>query len=87
MDASTASFRGSGTVSSGPSGCCRQTTESDATGGINARALAAKLISALYGLPLEHVLELDRSCADTSGGGLKIRFNGVQYYLQEGSAG
>lgn len=37
--------------------------------------MAAKLISVLYGLSLEHVLELDRSCADMSRGGLKIRLD------------
>lgn len=40
------------------------------------RALAAKLISVLYGLPLEHVLELDRLCVDTSDGGLRMRLGG-----------
>lgn len=40
------------------------------------RALAAKLISVLYGLPLEGVLELDRSCVDTSGGSLRIKLGG-----------
>lgn len=40
------------------------------------RALAAKLISTLYGVPLEQVLELDRSCVDASDAGLKIRLGG-----------
>ena len=34
------------------------------------------MISVLYGLSLEHVLDLGRSCADTSGGRLRIRLNG-----------
>ncbi len=33
-------------------------------------------MSVLYGLPLKHVLGLDRSCADMSGGRLRTRLNG-----------
>jgi hypothetical protein len=40
------------------------------------RALVAKLIATLYGMPLEQVLELDRSCVDTSDAELKIRLGG-----------
>lgn len=47
------------------------------------RALAAKLISALYGLPLEHVLELDRACVDLSRDGLRLRLNGDWVKVEE----
>jgi hypothetical protein len=37
------------------------------------RAMVAKLISTLYGVPLERALDLDRSCVEMSDEGLKIR--------------
>lgn len=41
------------------------------------------MISVLYGLPLDHVLELDRSCVDLSGGGLRIRLGGDWVKVEE----
>lgn len=47
------------------------------TGSVSARrALVAKLIATLYGMPLEQVLELDRSCVDVSDASLRIRLGG-----------
>lgn len=47
------------------------------------RALVAKLISTLYGTPLERVLELDRSCVEALGDGLRIRLGGDWVKVEE----
>lgn len=77
LSLSTKPRRNEPTVKSRAKAVARLLKASRSTRSLRARrAIAARLISVLYGFPLERVLELDRACIDTSSSRMRIRLEG-----------